>query len=145
VKTKKWTFWKNLPGNNGDLARETELLEGRSEGVVDAGLEGSGLDLDILNGRNDRLGVVDLDVVLSTLAFLIGDYVNGVLLGRLILADGGLGEGTEGSDASHRARGRGEGGAVGGLEGAAHEERHDEVVCACGGCDGVGNVLMVGM
>ena len=123
-------FCENLPGNNGDLAGETELLQGRSEGVVDTSLERSGLDLDILDGRDDGLGVIHLDVVLGTLAFLIGDHVDGILLGWLILADGGLGEGADGRDAGHRARGRGEGGAVGGLEGAAHEERHDDEVSA---------------
>jgi hypothetical protein len=126
---------ENLPGDNGDLAGETELLQGRSEGAVDTGLEGSGLDLDVLNGRNDRLGLVDLDVKINTLALLIGDDVDRVLLGGLILADNGLGESAEGSDAGRRAPGRDEGGAVGGLKGAAHEERHDGSVecglCAC--------------
>jgi hypothetical protein len=59
------------------LAGKTELLERRSERLVDAALERDSPDLDVLNSR-DWLGLVDFDVVLDTLALLIVDHVDGV-------------------------------------------------------------------
>ena len=122
---------RNLPGDNGDLTGKTELLQGRGEGLEDARLQRHGGDLDVLDGRDDRLSLVDLNVVIDTHALLVVDNVDRVLLRRLILADGGAGEGAEGRDAGHRARGQG--GAVGNPEGVA-EKRHDGGVRACGLC-----------
>ena len=121
----KSSWREDLPSDDGDLAGKTELLESRSEGLVDAVLERNSLDLDVLDSRDDRLAVIDFNVVLYALTLLIVDDVDRILLGGLVLEDGGGLECAEGRDGGSRAEARTSTGR--GPDGGA-EERHGECV-----------------
>lgn len=110
-----------LPGDDGDLAWKTELLEGRCEGLVDAVLERNCLNLHVLNSGDDWLAVINLDIVLDTLALLIVDDVDRVLLGSLVHANSSGSECAEWGDGGRRAEARAS--AACGSDGGA-EERH---------------------
>jgi hypothetical protein len=119
---------QGLPSDHGDLAGETELLQSWGKGLVDARLQWDGLDFDILNSRDNGLALVNLDIVLNTLALLIVDHVDRVLLAGLVLADGSGLECAERSDGGRSAEAHAS--ASRSLEGGASKERHGSG-CVC--------------